>query len=696
MVLFRPKTSPDIYFVLACGIAEKNVTLGVPRIRELIDASKSIKGPCTTIHLKDAVAENRQFCKVYAARLPQFKLEEAVSRSEVIPVSKSCGPEDDFVMSFPSTLPEASSWVIRMVLDKDALRKRDLNIENVRDTVQQYLDNLQCQCELRVAQMNMTEWFLRVRMGGLEEMRSNLEEKVQEGQNVVSEFEKNMCHLFSEHLGENVILCGLEGIAECVYDEEKRAYWDEKKMCVQSQDGHVLFASGLNLRELWDDPLVNWQRTYSNDLHEVQGVLGIEAARCLLFNEIRNVLSFDGSYVNDRHIWMVCNAMTRDGSLNGLTRHGMAKMKVSPLTKCTFERTTETILEAAFYGENNPLTGVSDNIMFGQRVPLGTGKPVLMLDPHACPAASRRTLEELHLTRTYACDAWTLGPPKRYRGLSPTLDTWDGSKSPEYVPTSPVGQSPVYNPTSPTYNPTSPVYNPSSPTYNPTSPAYNPRSPVYNPSSPTYNPSSPTYNPTSPAYNPSSPTYNPTSPAYNPSSPTYNPTSPAYNPSSPTYNASSPTYNPSSPPISRKRPLPESPLSSSKRQRVGEAEEVEEEYDPENPWIVQEDADEEYDPSNPGYTPLDTKHFESRFYTQMLEDTCKDQDAHHQSIPELPQDVESALEAFMSAFVQPYAQISDLAMQNDIGQSSGQFVPLTPRLRIDVSFIPSSPNLSML
>ncbi|KAE8707153.1 DNA-directed RNA polymerase II subunit RPB1 isoform 4 [Hibiscus syriacus] len=130
---------------------------------------------------------------------------------------------------------------------------------------------------------------------------------------------------------------------------------------------------------------------------------------------------------------------------------------------------------------------------------------------------------------------------------SPTSPTYSPT-SPSYIPTSPSYSptSPSYSPTSPSYSPTSPAYSPTSPAYSPTSPSYSPTSPSYSPTSPSYSPPSPSYSPTSPSYSPTSPSYSPTSPAYSPSSPGYSPTSPSYSPTSPTYSPTSPSYNPES------------------------------------------------------------------------------------------------------------------------------------------------------
>jgi DNA-directed RNA polymerase II subunit RPB1 len=242
----------------------------------------------------------------------------------------------------------------------------------------------------------------------------------------------------------------------------------------------VIWLNGANLLAVWRQPMVDWSRTYSNDLFETMEVLGVEATTALLFHEIKTVLSFDGTYTDDRHIMMVANIMMRHGFVMPLNRHGLNNLSsVTPLTRCSFERTADVLFDAGAFREPNPLCCVSDNIAMGQRIPGGTGK------------------FEVHTEPTY------LHKPQRVRHVVWTTTTFNKAL---------VG--PVWNRAEQAAAPSSvQPYNPECPEYNPRSPPYVPQSPPYEPQSPPYEPQSPPYNPESPAYNPESPAYNPESPS---------------------------------------------------------------------------------------------------------------------------------------------------------------------------------------
>lgn len=66
--------------------------------------------------------------------------------------------------------------------------------------------------------------------------------------------------------------------------------------------------------------------------------------------------------------------------MTAITRHGINRVDSGPLRKCSFEETAEILLEAAFFGEHDPLSGITENIIFGQLAHYGTGSFDLIVD----------------------------------------------------------------------------------------------------------------------------------------------------------------------------------------------------------------------------------------------------------------------------------------------------------------------------
>ena len=133
------------------------------------------------------------------------------------------------------------------------------------------------------------------------------------------------------------------------------------------------------LSDLIAAPFCDWYRTTSNDVTEIHETLGIEAAVNVLFSELTTTLSFDGTYVDPRHIMMIVNMMTRGGYIMPLSRHGINRMDTGPLLRCSFEETPDILCEAAAFGEIDNGKGVSQNIMTGKLSSIGSGMPSIQM-----------------------------------------------------------------------------------------------------------------------------------------------------------------------------------------------------------------------------------------------------------------------------------------------------------------------------
>lgn len=142
----------------------------------------------------------------------------------------------------------------------------------------------------------------------------------------------------------------------------------------------MLETDGVALQKILPVKRVDHKRTISNDVCEIFSVLGIEAVRLSLINELRVVLNFYGIYVNYRHLATLCDVMTQRGRLTSITRHGINRLDTGPLRKCSFEETVEILLEAAVYNEIDNLKGITECIMMGMTAPLGTGSFDVVID----------------------------------------------------------------------------------------------------------------------------------------------------------------------------------------------------------------------------------------------------------------------------------------------------------------------------
>ncbi|CAG2112106.1 unnamed protein product, partial [Medioppia subpectinata] len=551
-----------------------------------------------------------------------------------------------------------SPWLLRIELDRKRMTDKKLTMEAIAEKINAgFGEDLNCIFN----DDNAETLVLRIRI-------MNSEEKMEEEEQVDKMEDDVFLRCIESSMLSDITLQGIESIVK-VYmhlpmtDNQKRIVITDTGEYKAIAD-YLLETDGTSLMRVLSEPDVDPVRTYSNDICEIFATLGIEAVRKAVEKEMNHVLSFDGSYVNYRHLALLCDVMTAKGHLMAITRHGINRQDVGALMRCSFEETVDVLIDAASHAEVDHLRGVSENIMLGQLSKIGTGAFGMLLDPDKCklgieiptnipgmgglgtgiffgsadspslagmtpqmtpwgaqgatPAYGQAWSPGLGLGMTpssagfspsAASDASGLSPgyspgwsPQPGSPGSPSAYLTSPSYSPAYAPMSPGAgpSSPTYSPTSPSYSPTSPNYSPTSPNYSPTSPSYSPTSPSYSPTSPSYSPTSPSYSPTSPSYSPTSPSYSPTSPSYSPTSPSYSPTSPSYSPTSPSYSPTSPSYSPTSPSYSPTSPS-YSPTSPSYSPSSPSYSPTSPSYSPTSPSYSP--TSPSYSPSSPSYSP---------------------------------------------------------------------------------------------
>lgn len=147
---------------------------------------------------------------------------------------------------------------------------------------------------------------------------------------------------------------------------------------VKRGEEYVIVTAGTNLKEVFALDFVDEMRTYSNDLYEVEALLGIEAARQLIINEVLKVLNTQGLNIDTRHIMLVADTMTMGGDLQGINRTGIVREKASVLARASFETPFKHLINAALVGETDYLNSVVENVMVNQPIPIGTGIPRLV------------------------------------------------------------------------------------------------------------------------------------------------------------------------------------------------------------------------------------------------------------------------------------------------------------------------------
>ena len=177
---------------------------------------------------------------------------------------------------------------------------------------------------------------------------------------------------------ENIIIKGVEGVKKVILLEDKDSKYNKETNTFEKNTELFMETNGNNLLDILIQKDIDAEKTISNDVNEVYEILGIEAARQVLFNEINEVLEEEG--VNFRHLSLLVDTMTNRGALLSIDRHGINRSDIGPFAKCSFEETSDMLIKAGLFGEYDKINGVSANIMLGQIPPCGTGDTVILMD----------------------------------------------------------------------------------------------------------------------------------------------------------------------------------------------------------------------------------------------------------------------------------------------------------------------------
>lgn len=293
------------------GVAEINVTLGLPRLIEIVDARSIPSTPMMNIYLQDEYRLNPDLAKDVANQIEITRL--------------------NTIADLETNL---TNLVIYVKPNMKTLKNKNITLEELADIVK--------------------------KIRGIDAKIENENIKV----SLEDPSYKKLLDV-NETLKELKVK-GIDGIKRIIIRNEPN-------------EGYVIYSEGSNLEKVLEVEGVDPYRTTTNDIQAVGRVLGIEAARNMIIQEAYNTLLEQGLNVDLRHIMIVADVMTADGTIRAIGRHGVSKEKESVLSRAAFEITVSHLLQASRRGETDKLGGVAENIIVGQPVNLGTGAVELVM-----------------------------------------------------------------------------------------------------------------------------------------------------------------------------------------------------------------------------------------------------------------------------------------------------------------------------
>ena len=314
----EPGTQMTLNTFHFAGVAELNVTLGLPRIIEILDGRKELENPMMEIYLKKPYASGK-------------KLEDLRNLALQIRETKLTDISKEFAINI-------ADFTIEVKLDKEKMKELDLTNNKVMDAISKQLKGY-----------------------NIKDNRDLLVLKARSKDDTFNDAYKTKEKI------KNINIRGIKGVSQV--------------MPVRREEEFVIITAGSNLADVLQLEEADAYRTTTNNIFEIEQVLGIEAARQAIINEIFKVIESQGLNVDVRHIMLVADTMCVSGTLKGITRYGVVSEKSSVLARASFETPIKHIINAALVGEVDNLNSVVENVMINQHIPIGTGLPSLTVKP---------------------------------------------------------------------------------------------------------------------------------------------------------------------------------------------------------------------------------------------------------------------------------------------------------------------------
>ena len=314
----EPGTQMTLKTFHFAGVASMNITLGVPRIKEIINASKNISTPIITAKLiceTDTIS-----ARIVKGRVENTKLKDILEYIKEV------------------MAPEGCYLILKIDLELIQNLHLEIKIEDVRTKIINVKPKKFDQKQVTITSAN------KIRINA-SDSKENIFFHLQD---------------YKRKLGE-IIICGFDTVSRAIINKH------------QKEDKYNLIIEGSGLKGIMSVSGIDHRYCISNDIMEVYDVLGIEAARSTIISQIKFTIGEHGIFVDNRHIQLLADLMTFKGVVLGFTRFGISKMKDSILMLASFEKTNDNLFDAAFHSRKDNIKGTSECIIMGKSIHLGTG-----------------------------------------------------------------------------------------------------------------------------------------------------------------------------------------------------------------------------------------------------------------------------------------------------------------------------------
>jgi DNA-directed RNA polymerase II subunit RPB1 len=390
----EPTTQMTLNAFHHSGIAAMSTTTqGVPRIKELISLTKNLKTPQMVTYLTKEHMANKDMAHKIASHIKYTTLGHLRKSLTVYydPNPKRAGGfmEQDNVKnvyySHNATRNSCQadinslSWLMRIELDREKMLEKEVTLLDIKSKFcnmweKRFLDMKSVRKEEKYVLEKVTQCAVL----------SNTDNDKQPVLHIrfdMTEFDFAIMNDFIDYIIERFKLKGIPSITNIgAIAEERALVMDGPNHDIEKKTQFVIYTVGVNLYDIRYINGIDIYKTVCNDIVAMYETFGVEAARATLCREISLAYERAGSAVNYNHLSLLVDLMTNNGFLTSIDRHGMNKSDVGPLSRASFEKTVDQLINAAVFGEVDHMKGISSRIMAGLVIKGGTGMCDVILD----------------------------------------------------------------------------------------------------------------------------------------------------------------------------------------------------------------------------------------------------------------------------------------------------------------------------
>jgi DNA-directed RNA polymerase II subunit RPB1 len=391
----EPSTQMTLNTFHLAGVAAKsNVTRGVPRLKELLKVTQNPKAISLTVTLRPEIRDSKEKARKVAQDLELTLLKDITVKAAIYydpddsesvleedrdlvkfykafeaEVDPAQAPEARFGEEGEAAAPETQMWsrlMLRLELDRQRMFRKNISMDDIAFVLRQKFGDA---IHLIYSDYNTQRLIMRIRIPPAAADDTGVDDML-------------ALKKLQNRLLTGIVIRGVAGIKAVTFRQDKDTMeYDAAEGKYKPVTQYVLDTDGTNFLAVMNHPYVDGSKLVSSHVHDIYENLGIEATRSTLIQEITTL--FEEAGVNCRHLGLLCDVMTRQGRLMSVDRYGINKMDIGPIAKASFEETEKILLRAALFGEIDPVTGISANIMMGQPIRGGTGFFHILFDEGA-------------------------------------------------------------------------------------------------------------------------------------------------------------------------------------------------------------------------------------------------------------------------------------------------------------------------